>query len=57
MSNKIMVVDDEAPVRETLNAALTAAGYSPVNAASAEQALALAGKEDINVYFIDLMLP
>ena len=57
MNNKVvLVVDDEADIRDMLEKAFGKAGYSVRSAASGEEALAILDHEDISVMFIDLGL-
>jgi PleD family two-component response regulator len=42
---KILVVDDEPPIRKLLRVGLTAEGYAMVEAGNAEQAIALVASE------------
>lgn len=53
---KILVVDDEAPIREVLNLAFRKAGYEVRLASGGEDALEILGQESIPVMFIDLGL-
>ena len=53
----ILVVDDEAIVRESIGAWLKDAGYQVETAESGEEALALIGKQDFGVMILDLRLP
>ena len=53
---KILVVDDDAQVRELLEKALNRAGYTVRLANSAEAALKIIAKEQFSVMFIDLGL-
>lgn len=54
---KILVVEDEAAVRELLRYALEQAGFDPVLVGSAEQGLAEIGSELPALVLLDLMLP
>lgn len=53
---KILVVDDEAPIREMLEMAFAKAGYLVRMAAGAQEALRILRREYIPVMFIDLGL-
>ncbi len=53
----ILVVDDEAIVRESIGDWLKDAGYEVAGAESGEEALALIDKQDFSVMIIDLRLP
>lgn len=57
VDRKILVVDDEVSIRTMLTKAFTQAGYQPIVAADAEEALSILGRESIQVMFIDLKLP
>jgi DNA-binding response OmpR family regulator len=54
---KILVVDDEAVIRELLQKAFTQAGYQVRVAESAEKAMEILKHESIMVMFLDLKLP
>lgn len=54
----ILIIDDEADIREILAFNLSAAGYKVLQAQSAEQALELIGSGDsIDLLLLDVMLP
>lgn len=53
----LLVVDDEAAIRDMLRTTLTAEGYAVQEAASLREGLALAGNRRIDVFLIDLGLP
>ena len=57
MDKKILIVDDESSIRTLLDRAFSRAGFTPVTAESAEEALDILEKETIQVMFIDLKLP
>ncbi|TNF37381.1 MAG: sigma-54-dependent Fis family transcriptional regulator [Deltaproteobacteria bacterium] len=54
---RVMVVDDEAIMRESLAAWLQEDGYAVDTAASGREALALAAEQEHAVYFVDLKMP
>ena len=54
---KILIVDDEAMIRDMLNAVFTEGGYKVFIAENAETALMILGAENIMVMFLDLSLP
>jgi len=54
---RVLVVDDEAPIRRALAANLKARGYDVDLAESGEQALALAARHHPDVVVLDLGLP
>ncbi|MFQ5441866.1 MAG: EAL domain-containing protein [Thermodesulfobacteriota bacterium] len=55
--NSILIVDDDALVREMAGDILTAAGYKVFKAGDSEQALKILGKEDIRTVLLDVVLP
>jgi len=57
MDRKILVVDDEEPIRNMLERAFIKNGYTVQSAESAEQALEILKQENIQVMFLDLKLP
>ena len=57
MKHKIMIVDDEAPIRDMLKDAFTSEGYDVVCAESAEKAQEILDKSAPQVIFLDLKLP
>ena len=57
MEKKILVVDDEAPIRCILEKALSKAGFTVLGAANAEEGLEVLRRENVPVMFLDLMLP
>jgi two-component system response regulator RegX3 len=54
---RILVVEDEPPIREGLLDRLGREGYSVEGAADGETALTLAGKAPFDLVLLDLMLP
>ena len=56
MVEKILVVDDEASIREMMDQALGDAGYDVLLAEGSEKALEITDREDIAVVFLDLRL-
>ncbi|MGD2272194.1 MAG: response regulator [Desulfobacterales bacterium] len=56
ISKKILVVDDEAIIRELFEHFLSKDGYSVYTAATVEEALQILGQQSIPVMFIDLSL-
>lgn len=57
MGEKILVVDDEAAIRDLFAKALSKRGYSVCCAGSAEKALNILKQDHIQVMFLDLKLP
>jgi len=54
---KILVVDDEAPVREIYNKEFTGSGFKVCLAADGEEGLLMAGKETPDLILLDVMMP
>ncbi|MBW2109021.1 MAG: response regulator [Deltaproteobacteria bacterium] len=57
MDRKILVVDDEAAIRNAFELAFRKAGYSVYSAENARDAMELLKKEHIPVMFLDLNMP
>jgi two-component system, OmpR family, KDP operon response regulator KdpE len=57
MAGRVLVVDDEAPIRRALSTNLTARGYEVDLAATGEQALQLAARHHPDAVVLDLGLP
>lgn len=57
MTSRLLVVDDEATVRELLSAALRFAGFRVTSAATAGEAVAVATAEPPDLVLLDVMLP
>lgn len=55
--HQIVVVEDEAPIREAVTEVLRAAGYEPIPAADGEAGLAAARRPGIALVLLDLLLP
>ena len=55
--NHILIVDDEAEIRTSLEAILTEEGYQVTTAATATEALALIRDADYGVVLLDIWLP
>jgi DNA-binding response OmpR family regulator len=56
MAKRILVVDDEPAVRDLLQEFLTSAGYEVLTAASGEEALILAEREEPEVILLDAIM-
>jgi DNA-binding response OmpR family regulator len=56
MDRKILVVDDEAVIREWLADAFTTQGYEPYVAENGQEAMQILNREDIYVIVLDLKL-
>ncbi|HWP43008.1 MAG TPA: response regulator, partial [Blastocatellia bacterium] len=53
---KVLVVDDDEAVRSLVSDALAAQGYQVSGAASGEEALDLAARQDFDLVFCDVMM-
>ncbi len=56
-SKKILIVDDDNEIVETVSYALEGAGYQVVVARDGNQGLALAEREDPDLMILDMMMP
>ena len=54
---RILIVDDQAAIREELSYALTHDGYLTTEAQNAEAAFAALGKGDIAMVLLDIKMP
>ncbi|MBI4377026.1 MAG: response regulator [Elusimicrobia bacterium] len=57
MAAKILIVEDEEPIAQTLEALLNAKGYRASYVTDGAEAVARARKEKPDVIFLDVMLP
>ncbi|HET54665.1 MAG TPA: sigma-54-dependent Fis family transcriptional regulator [Ignavibacteria bacterium] len=57
MSAKILVVDDEKAIRDSLNMVLSDEGYSVISAADGEEALNFLNKDDFDIVITDIKMP
>lgn len=57
MKTKILVVDDDTSVRESIARALAYEGYQPVTAANGDEALGIAASTRIDLVLLDLNMP
>ncbi len=57
MKHKILVVDDEPNIRETISDILKDTGYEVVAVGDGEEACKIVGKEDFDTVILDVMLP
>lgn len=57
MRNKILIVEDEQALRETLAYNLTSEGYDAITCADGLQALEMARQEKPSLILLDIMLP
>ena len=56
-AKKVLVVDDDFEIIETLRHALSAKGYEVVIARDGNQGLAMAEREDPDLVILDMMMP
>lgn len=56
MNEKIMVVDDDADIREVIEVLLSSEGYEVIMASNGKEALELIN-EDIDLIILDIMMP
>ena len=56
MKGKILVVDDEASVRELFSGVFVEEDYEVIAAETGDQALEILGRDNIDVIFLDLKL-
>ena len=54
---KILVIDDEAPVRKMLNALLTSNGYDVIEAENGKKGLALFDEHSPDLLITDIVMP
>ncbi len=57
MTRKILIVDDEASILESLAGVLSDEGFTPVCAESAKQALAMLSEETFDLALLDIWMP
>jgi DNA-binding NtrC family response regulator len=53
----VLIVDDDAVLRQTMEAIVKAAGMNSITAATGEEALDLVGKAPVDVMLLDVQLP
>ncbi|MFW6303946.1 MAG: hybrid sensor histidine kinase/response regulator, partial [Candidatus Sumerlaeota bacterium] len=56
-SLKVLIIDDEQPIRDILSELLTQEGHEPLEAASGEKALQIIERENVDLVFTDLSMP
>lgn len=57
MSNKILVVEDEKPLREFISRNLSARGFQVFTASNGLEALAIFNNESLDLIILDVMMP
>jgi CheY-like chemotaxis protein len=55
--SKILIVDDEAPIRALMRATLTMAGHQVTEAGGGEEALEKVKKQNFDLVVLDIMMP
>jgi CheY-like chemotaxis protein len=55
--SKILIVDDEAPIRALMRATLTMAGHQVTEAGGGEEALEKIKKQNLDLVVLDIMMP
>jgi two-component system nitrogen regulation response regulator NtrX len=53
----ILIIDDEAPIREALAGILTDEGFKALTSASAEQGMEILAKDDVALLLLDIWMP
>ncbi len=56
-NNRILIIDDEYPIRFVLEKTLTAEGYEVQSASNGEEAIELATANHFDLVMIDLIMP
>ena len=56
-AGSVLIIDDEAAIRESLETLLELEGYAVVSAASAEEGIACLGERSFDLVLLDLALP
>src|SRR5512137_2828955 len=57
MKARILVIDDEAAIRDSMRMILEYEGYEFLGAATGEEGIALADREAIDLVFLDIKMP
>jgi two-component system nitrogen regulation response regulator NtrX len=57
MAKKVMIVDDEASIRDSLAGILSDEGFLPVPVESAEKAFEVLNQEKIHLVLLDIWMP
>lgn len=57
MPDTILIIDDEAAIRDSLAGILADEGFAPLTAASAEEGLQLLDEKDIRLILLDIWMP
>jgi two-component system nitrogen regulation response regulator NtrX len=57
MKPRILVIDDEASIRDSMRMILEYEGYEFLGAASGEEGVAVVGRESVDLVFLDIKMP
>jgi len=57
MKARILVIDDEAAIRDSMRMILEYEGYEFLGAATGEEGIALADREAVDLVFLDIKMP
>ena len=57
MKARILVIDDEAAIRDSMRMILEYEGYEFLGAATGEEGIALADREAVDLVFLDIRCP
>lgn len=55
--SRVLVVEDDASIREIIGLALASAGHEPILASDGAAALALLGREEVDLVLLDVRMP
>ncbi|MCK5071463.1 MAG: response regulator, partial [Desulfocapsa sp.] len=56
MAKQILIIDDEASIRETLSGILEDEGFTPLSAPSAEEGIVILEENNIDLILLDIWL-
>ena len=57
MKSRILVIDDEAAIRDSMRMILEYEGFEFVGAATGEEGIAVVGREPVDLVFLDIKMP
>ncbi len=57
MASTVLIIDDEAAIRESLAGILEDEGFTPLTAASAEEGLQILEEKDVGLILLDIWMP
>ncbi len=57
MQNTILIIDDEAPIREALSGILADEGFKALTAANAEEGFGILEREEVQLVLLDIWMP